>query len=79
MNKQFFYDLADVIDAFRVLPRVFLVAFGLTAIQMLNHAVDYAVLNPESQNYGAAGIAAVTVGAFAKAYEYYLKTGGVRQ
>lgn len=72
IDKQYWKDLAEVIDALRLLPRFFLIAFGAVALYVLIQAIAVG----DKTDYIGNGLAAITVMAWTKAYDYYVRTGG---
>ena len=85
MNKQFWIDLAVVIDALRIIPRLMLVAvssFALWYVYYVSHFYfsNLSILaDSNSAIYGASGVIGITVPAVVKlSMDYihkYLETG----
>jgi len=68
--KQFAYDIADVIDAYRVIPRIILMGYGVLIYNMYQW---FTLLdNPNTQQ---AAFVSTIIGAFSAVAGLYFKSG----
>ena len=70
MIKQSMLDSAELIDAWRVFPRIFLVGYGVLAWSLVSWAMSLPVLTVEQ-----AGLVGVVTGLFVPMTNWYFQTG----
>lgn len=80
MNKQWWMDVAEVLDSLRLVPRFLIIGFALFAVNQIAEMNDwYRTLPSAERAVEASGYAfaviGVIVGLFTKSLDYYFKTG----
>lgn len=78
--KQRWLDIAEVLDALRIVPRLLILGFAMFAMDQIASLLDwYQALPAAERAMEASGFAFLTIGAitglFTKALDYYFKTG----
>ena len=80
MNKQLWLDLAESVDALRLVPRILILGFAIFAIDQISEMLDwYQGLPAAERAVEASGFAFLVIGTiaglFTKSMDYYFKTG----
>ena len=80
MDKQFWLNLAELVDAFRLMPRGILIAsLGFAGWYIYEITIWYMGLPMEARTMEATGLASITIpavfGLAGKMVDWYLKTG----
>jgi hypothetical protein len=70
MTKTFFMDVAEVIDAWRIFPRIFLIGYGVLCYQLVAWAMSLSTLSFEQ-----AGLVGTITAVFAPLSNWYMQTG----
>ena len=68
--KQHLLDVAELVDAWRVFPRIFLIGYGVLGIKMAVWAMSLPTISTEQ-----AGLVAVIAGLFVPMTNFYMNTG----
>jgi hypothetical protein len=80
MDKQFWLDLAELIDAYRLMPRAILIAsLGFAGWYIYEISIWYMAIPAADRTMEATGLASITIpavfGLAGKMVDWYLKTG----
>lgn len=80
MNKNNWLELAEILDAMRVIPRlVLLVTLIFVGWYIVKTSLWYMALSAENRQYTDAGLLSITIpalfGLAGKVFDWYLKTG----
>lgn len=70
MNKQFMLDVAEIIDAWRLFPRLFLLSYGALIIELTLWAMSLTVISVEQ-----AALVSIVTGLFVPMTNFYMQTG----
>jgi len=68
--KQSLLTVAELADAFRVLPRIILVGYGLVVIELVHWAMNLPSITVEQ-----AGLVSIVTAMFAPLSNWYMQTG----
>lgn len=70
MNKQFFLDTAEVIDAWRVFPRFFVLGYGVISFKLVEWAMSLPSMSIEQTS-----LVTIVTGLCVPMLNFYMQTG----